>query len=309
MLYQWGGWGDEVLHLVYGISLSSQQISFCNTPYQFLEKLLNKMKEINTGLLEGAPRVLLSSSRHVWTLNPDYWKLLLDNWKPFYHFINEIVFRPAKWRLASRVPRETLDRVIERFSDNEQTRGEMRYHFNSQRYLTYTRLRDDLFINVHPSLHGHVMKIIEEEFSKVTLSKPELSKILAELDIEVESEVFHKLYEVLTIKPSLPYHLARELRLALIEGGVAVNNPYDVELAICRIKRLPLPIYVGDLNWVNKYSEDPDHLHLMIKFSWVTGTPGYVIRNKEEETLAPNYNYNSVHIQYPKVVIRDKTWQ
>jgi hypothetical protein len=306
---QTGGHENIVLDLAYGIDVSTQQISGCHTPYQFLERLLEKLQTFDSRMLHSFPKILIATpGGHAWTLSPHCWSLLLDNKKGFFQFVEEVVFRPAKYRLSSFIPYETIVRIIEKYTDVELTRNEMKGFFRGCMPLTYSRCLGILLDKTNPEKINLIEKIIEEEFSVVLLSNREMTEVLRILKLDLPSSVFSDLMNAMPKEHRLPYELARTLRMLLIEKGVAIFTPYEIEHAICKIAGLPQPIKLGDLNWVDTNREDPYHPELEIKYSWVENTPHYCIRYQDSVTVEPNSKYRVFILHHPKLATKVHSW-
>ncbi len=301
ILSQTGGIEKTVLKHVYQINVSVENITSCSTPYQFLDRLTKKLAAINSGIISTFPKILLATpGKHVWTLAPHSWEILMDHRKEFYRWINSTVFHPAKKRLASRIPNSVSFRIIDRYTPDTKKRKLLK-HFFGRRPFSYAKFINTFLENTDLRSIGRAEKIIEEEFSKVNLTTLKLSIILKKLDITIPSKLFHQLYRSLHSFPTQPHCLANDIRLSLINNAIAVVDPYEIELAICKTFYLPLPFHLGDLNWTDAYREDPIHQHLMIKFSWIEGVPQYYTRSGVKEFKEPQKNYRHFSLQYPVV--------
>lgn len=240
LLKQTGGNEGVVLDLVYDISVTRQNVLGCQTPYQFLEKVLERLKPFKKKDIESIPRLLIATPGfHTWTLTPSCIRLLLENEQSFYDFIEDTVFKAAKSRLGSWIPEETKERIIQRYTDKEGLRSTIRKHFKSFHRLTYRRFRDELLEKADFRNIPTMKKVIDEEFSKVTLSEEELSEVLKLLKLEDSLALANRVFDFQTNEPSYPFDIANKLRLSLIEEGVAIKDPYEIEIAICRAKKIP----------------------------------------------------------------------
>lgn len=308
ILNQTGGLEETVLKVVYDISLNVHTITDCQTPYQFLGQLYELIfTQIDIPNLKQMPRILISTpGGHTWTLPPSCWQLLLDNHLSFKTFIQRTFFTPAQELLSSPVPAATVQRVIDRYAIDTKTKESMTLYFEANPDLTYRDLRKLLLERAKPSRRGEMIGIIEEEFSKITLVEFKLLSTLRTLDLNLTDMQRNSLLERLPASPQLPHHLADAIRAVLIDSQIAILDPYDIEIALCQAYNLPLPINMGDLNWLDVQREDPSHVRLMILFNWVREAPSYYTRSKAQ-TWESNTNFNYFEIRYPLSLAKSKS--
>jgi hypothetical protein len=310
LLNQIGGFVETTIDQVYNVKVGKQVIANCSTPYQFLENLIEKFPTFDKDIFRTSPKILLfTPGDHIWTLTPYTWKILIENQNGFYQFIQQTVFKPAHNRLQERIPHELMKRVIKRYTSDRVKQQDIKDHFFKQSLITFDRFQSDFFANLNPNNINFARRIIEEEFSSVTLSKNSLSTILRSLNINLNSVGCNALYRTLPSLPTQPFLLARAIRDKLIEEQIAIPHPYDVERAIYEAYRLPMTFLIGDLNWVHDDSESPCHIGLSIGFSYTLNTLVYRVRDKEEETTEPNHRYEHIEIMHPPTIISSsKGW-
>jgi hypothetical protein len=308
ILRQVGGREEKVLEMVYGISTSTQKIVGGHTPYQFLEKVLEVLQKFDPILLRKSPKILISTlGKHAWTLTPYCWSRLIENKNNFHNFIQTTVFDPAKRRLSSPIPDETIYRIVDRYTSNDGLRQQLKEYFTSLP-ASYSHFGADFLQHVDQDTIRLAEEIIEEEYSKIVLTKYQLSLALQELNLRMDSPIFFEMFQKLPSQACYPFQIARELRSSLIEKGIAILDPFEIELALCKAAGLPLPIEVGDLNWIHDKREDPFHLHLMIKYHWSRGVPGYYVRDQERDKLDPYRHLHDCILRHPKVMTRSDLW-
>jgi hypothetical protein len=228
----------------------------------------------------------------------------LGNRLAFKTFINKTLFEPAKKRLRSDIPQATKERVIVAFTKDNFLRAKIRTVLSGR--MSYKRFRDTFRDKVDQDKVSHLEGIIDVEFSKITLTKKQLTWILKDLHVEVEN--FHDLFDALPTDPVLPYTLACKLRLLLIDHKVAIIHPYEIEISICKAAGLPLPIEVGDLNYYDYDREDPGHRHVVVDIAWRDRMPHYFQRDSEVKFIQPNRSYTSFKLQHPRIQEQDKPW-
>ncbi len=305
ILNQRGGIESISLRLVYGIEISKHRIDQCLSPYQFLENLLKWMQSMNLDNIRRAPKILISTrGNHSWTLTPSCWELLLQYRNSFRNFIQETMFDPAKKRLASLVSPQLIRNVIKRFAKDRITTEKMTSYFSDKGNMTFAMFRDELISHTDDDHIQLVKDIIEDEFSKVSISLNDLTQILARLGIKILSKALEKLFRVIPCDELSPSVLAKKLRLALIEEGIQVVNPYQLELCICDVKKLPLLINVGDLNWVI----NDEHEHLLIKISYVWGIPKFFCREGVVDIIQGSDNFTNFVISHPSSLLPVNNW-
>lgn len=306
-----GGVMEVALEATFGINVMSQNLVACTTPYRFLEKLMGKLKDFDEDLFKSSRRVMINTRKHAWTLSPKCWKMLLENQNDFHAFIQNNVFTPAKKKLGSWVSPDLIERVIKSYAQNEQTVKEMSNFFNMNRKISHNAFIEKLFEGLRRQEFVIRMKfVIEEEFSKVKLNKKELESVLKQLSLQINEVLLESLFLKIDSIPKKPSQLAIDLRSLLLEERVAILEPIDIEQALCKVLQLPLPIEVGDLNWVSSYREDPEHMHLVIDFSWVSKVPVYLkrVRGLPGHEMEDEKNYDCVKIQHPKTSVHKPSW-
>jgi hypothetical protein len=244
---QTGGFAEGVLPRVYQIQISEQRLHGHSTPYQFLESLLKELKIWDITLLKGARKVLMNSETHTWTLSPFCWKLLINNGGDFYNFIQENVFNPAKMLLNSKIPKQVMCRIIDRYALDEITLKKMHAFFERKKDLTYESFKTLLLQHIRPERLAEASKIIEEEFSKIELSLFDLKLVLKKVGVSLKPGGAERLHTQFVGLLSSPDDLANHLRFLLISRKAAIVDPFELEHAICKIKGLPLAIDLGDL--------------------------------------------------------------
>ncbi len=301
-----GGLEVDVLDLAYGIHVSTHKMYNCNTPYQFLDKLLGILKTLDPKKVASFPKFLVASAgRHTWTINPSCWKIFEVCKNNFYPFVQANVFKPAHRKLDSFITSDIIPSIIKRYAGTQRDTILMTEFFEGLRQengggLTFRKLRDNIFATLKaPSDNDMMRSIVNEEFSKFPMSKLLLSRVLNNLKLTVSTEKFETLYRHLSSTKSLAFEFARELRQALICEKIAVLDPHDIELEVCRAADLPLPINFGDLNWVDKEKEDPTHISLWIHYSYWDATPCYFARANTESVM-PNRHFRNLEIHHPK---------
>lgn len=304
---QIGGREYLVLDLAYGIQVSRQNLAGCETPYRFLQRLLEVLKRFQLGNIQDHPRILITTEwAHAWTLTPHCWQLLLSNRLAFKTFINKTLFEPAKRRLSSVIPIDTKTRVIERFTQDRLRRVTIKTALSD--VMSYQTFRDTFRDGVERDSISFLEDIIDQEYSKVSLTKQQLSRVLRDLAVRVEDQDFHELYEALPYDPVLPYTLACKLRLLLIEHNGGIVHPYEIEISICKEMQLPLPIEVGDLNYYDYDREDPGHQHAIVDIAWRDTMPHYFQRDASTRYILSNRSYNWFGLQYPRIIEHNQAW-
>lgn len=304
LLNQEGGDERTMLSQVYQINIKNEAVNRFRTPYQFVKNLMGKLQTCDVELIKNTPRMLITGliakgGGHVWTLTPNDWKALIENRNQINKFMRQTIFRHARCRLGSKIPLETMSRIIERLKESGQCIEITDLCTKESEAYTYAQFRDKLLRN-NPLSRDEASLIFEEEFSKICLDKRNFTKVLSSIDVVVSSEMFHEIYELMELEPDLPASLARNLRRVLIEKGIRVLDPYEIELAICKVFGLPSPIAAGDLNWGGSYREDPRHLLLMIKFSWMTEHLEFFRRKMTRDFRESQINYKSIGIYFPQ---------
>jgi hypothetical protein len=301
---QKGGLPEVCLNLVYGIQVAETVIDNCNTPFVFLEKLLGWMKNLNRKFMNVIPRLLIQTrGQHVWTLTPSCWRLLIDHSNNFNQFIDEIVYNPLKQRLSSLVPAEVVERVIVRHARDGDVAEAMRVYFKNKR-LTFKKFKDELLRNISVNERGSIETIIEEEFSSISITLDEIRESLRILKLEnLPESILVKLFEAVNGLHSQPFVLAEKLRFALIDAGVAIIDPFQLEMSICHVKNLPLSIHMGDSNWTDEFTEDPRHISIIIKMSYITNDFHYWTRRGDTELYESSEDYRNFKICYPTNLI------
>lgn len=303
VLRQIGGLEYVVLQTVFGINVESEQISQCHTPYQFLERLLERLKTFDPQSFKSVPKLLISTpGGHAWTLSTECWDILLKNSECFYEFIQAEVFKPGKTRMASPVPKATIERVVDRYTEKQWLREEIKRHFEEAGFVSFSKFRTVFCDKIHIDSIESLENIMEEEFAKISVTRPELRKILSSLNIKVCDHVFHRLYDRLTTICVSPSQLAKEIRLNLLTESLAVVELQEIEYAICYVAKLPITLKLGDLNWVDIYREDPFHLELEIGFSYIQNTLQYRVRNPNSFERKDNSHFKVFTLHHPKLV-------
>jgi hypothetical protein len=300
ILDQTGGKEELALEEVYGISPAITNFNRCESPDEFLQILLKWISSGNLFRMKNVPKLLIATqSHHTWTLAPSCWELLLSHRNDFHGFIHEMVFHPTDQRLQSWIPFDVRAAVIDRYIPNEKVRQQWK-NGCSDKNLTFGSFRDLLFEKVRVRERAILANIIEEEYSKALLTPQELSKAFNILRLSYDNGVMTRLFGAIANCRALPHVLAKKLHRALIQEGMLIIDPYQLELAICHVKDLPLTICLGDYNWVNLNTEDPEHCYIVIRTSWVTSNARYCIRVGEKESFEPNDNYHYFQITFPK---------
>lgn len=301
LLSQKGGHGHIMLEHVYGVNIEYDSIPNYKTAYQFVKNLMGQFQSKDYEFLNSTPRILMygdNDGGHLWTLTPNSWKLLIENKNRFEFFIEKIIFRPVKTILKNKIPFETIQRIVKRYVENDND-PEAIYEFFKSAPPTFENFSQQLQ-SIWPISDSRKIKtIIEEEFSKVTICKLKLTRILSLLNVRVNSDTFNSIYQLLPLTPSSPASLAISIRKQLILNRVSVLDTYQIEYAVCTVFALPIPIEVGDLNWANSYCEKPQHEHLMIKYSWMLNTLTFFRRIKNKD-YCEDANYSSIAMNFPK---------
>ncbi len=290
---QYGGEEATSLQITYGIDTEKVKFNNCNTPYEFLEKLLGWMGTTNIHRMRTLPKLLITTESHAWTLTPSCWKLLLDHYRHFEDFINETVLHPATRRFKSIVSQEVFDNVIERYTSNISERLSLKDSC-TKKGLTYLEFRDILFDRISLRNRAKIEEIFEDEFSMVRLSQDEMRHTLQLLGIEHDPRIIPQLYASIEDCRDHPFILAKKLRLALIKEGLCIVDPYQLELQISHVKDLPLTICMGDSNWINQNTEAPQHVYIVMR------RRNFYIRKGDKEYLHLNDKYRNFEITFPK---------
>lgn len=301
---QQGGKGDVVLHEAFGIELRQETITDCRSPYDLLEKLLKKLTTLDPKVLKSAPKILIRSpGLHIWTLAPHCWETLLKNQNDFKGFMQKELFDKGVEHLNSRAQKGLINKIIDIYSaGNQKLKEIMKNHFEEHPDLTYAEVRDTLKNKVHPSKRALIESILQEEYSKVQITKDILNKTIRELNIAVSNSIFNELFKKFENERLFPHVLALSLREDLIAHKVAIVDLYNIEVAVCKASQLPIPIHLGDMNWVDERTESPFHQHLVIRFDWIKQVPLYYLRRQTKESLEDPKNYQDMMIGYPKML-------
>ncbi len=294
IMRQRGGSGALVLKSVFDINLQKESLPESLTPYEFLRNLVEFIStRVATKEFREAPKVLIRNpGKHIWTLSPSCWKLLIDNRISFSFFIQRSLFDPGRRRLDAAVPADAVIRLISSFAGNEEVEKFMMSHFQYRPNLSYAQFRDELLLHTQDKNRRRMEECIRDEFSRVTLDLAPLLLILQEIKLTLPEQTVIRLLEALPIQPCQPYELALLIRKALLDHKLAIIDPYELEIAICKAFDMPIAIQIGDLNWQNMRQEDPSHLRLIVQFNWILEVPSYYIRGESEDREPAKYYTN-----------------
>ncbi len=300
LLKQVGGLPDDVLKLVYGIDVSIVEITDNNTPYQLVRNLLRKIPVIDTDRFTTARKVLLfAHNHHIWTLNPYSWRFLMSNRREFHRFIEETVFKRVKRKMNRPVPQQIINKAIDRCTVDRLKRRALQSEFQECRDLTYHTFASKFVHSKHLASSVRASEVINEVYEEIWVSKQSLSGVLRRLNLRISRDKFHMLYDALSHDGAKPYVLARQLRKKMIEFGISIKHPYDIEHALCESHNEPLTFPIGDSNWLHDYTEDPYHVELCIGYHYEKNTLVLKNRYKDFEEIDTPYRYSTIEIQYP----------
>jgi len=302
---QIGGCPNEVLQNVFGMQVMIQRVSGASTPYQFVERLIRGLRNLDETLFRATPRLLaFTLGSHIWTVSPNRLRLLFKPSITFYNFIQTSIFDAANTRMRSRIPEDTVNTVVDRVAGNNVAfKRQLQVTVRSIRNLTFERFRTTL-LDSAPSRrkYNEIKEIIDDEFGKIRASEMNLAQVFEELHIDVPETVQLEIADAMGDKRMHPYQLAYAIRKLLIEHKVCVIDPYDLELAVCYAHNLPIAFDIGDLNWdEGEYREDPPHPHLVIRYNWANRTLSYYHRESDGERIQENREFERFEIQHPPV--------
>jgi hypothetical protein len=152
-----------------------------------------------------------------------------------------------------------------------------------------------------------MQQVIDLEFSKICINTDTLLLILNEIDLSVSSTKFQYIAKSLQDRWDLPFAFAHHLRAQLIEQQIAIVDPYQLELAICKVNNLPIVIELGNLNFSDNSIEDSSHMHLVSAFSWSANRLqlyGRDDRQQKQKTMP----FDWFQIIHPKVREKPQGW-
>ncbi len=298
ILKQQGGNSHESLKSVYGIDACIHRTHDCENPNQFLKSLLDWFKSKDSTKIYEIPKIAMQSNGHVWTLTPSLWEPLLQQPKnSFDDFIKHAIYDPAQSKLNKYASSRLIDRVISRYSSDEIDIKNMSFYFFNQRKMSLRNFRDRLIRRVPVDDILKIKDIIEDEYSKISINQCDLDAILKQLNIRVEHNIFQKLLSAVTDRELTPVSLAKELRLKLIKEGIQVVDPFQLELLICKHMQLPLPVNIGDLNWM----KHDIHYHLIIKISFVYEEIRFFERRDTIDVMSKKDAHTHFSIYHPNL--------
>lgn len=294
-----GGCSQLVLNLMYGITASRIELPQSPTPYAFLENLFAQLRTVQLKAASQFPKLLLGSHDHAWTITPSCWKVLNVASFGFKEFVQANVFDLAKRKLKTEISYTFFIRLLAQVH-NYVDSNELEEWFDAKEKRTFREVKDILLEKT--TTPRRVAEIIDQEFSKVTMSKELLTRTLRVLDVKVTTATFRELYKSLNRDPTTPSTYAQQIRKALLQHnmGTAVLDPYDIEVALTREARHPRAFCLGDLNWADNHSEAPAHQTLRIEYSYADHTLGYYIQRKGLSVRQPNSDYRRMSIYVPK---------
>ncbi len=296
-----GGNERAVLDLVFGIKIATKTVAASRTPYQFLENLFSVIKSLEAEKVGTYPRLLLGTpSKHAWTIHSNCWKLFFGSQFEFYQFVQRTIFRPALRRLDTAIPPYTLEEIITQIAQDEFEKEKLSTVLLSIENPTFRLIRNKLLRFAMETRRGEIGAIVDEEFSKISLSKPEFSRTLYHLNLKIDSASYHRMYQQLAQNSSKPFIIASKLREILILEKVAVLDTYSIEVAICKAAQLPVPFLLGDSNWVDVQREDFGHELFCTRFSYWDHNICYSIRNQKEERADSRLSFRRFEISHPK---------
>ncbi len=305
-LTQVGGNEVKVLNSLYKANVSCVKIRRSSTAHKFLNNLTKKLGKINAGLLTEFPKIILNTrNAHTWTLDPLLWKMLTDNRETFTSWIQSTMYRPARKRLRSKIPADTMRKVIRLINRNSQSVSISENIFVKRRF-TYAQFKKKIFDNIDLKTTRCAEEIIESTFSKVSITKNKFSIVLQNLNLSINENILIQIYQELPTFLTQPFCLAKKIRLALINNSIAIRDNHQIELAICKAFDFPRPVYLGDYNWFDMYREDPRHVHLVIKHSWVDNSPQYYMRDGKKEFKESQEEYKHVSLVHPPLSTKPK---
>lgn len=304
LLDQEGGHENDVLKMVFNVNVLSKEIERCNTPYQFLQELQKMLKTFDRENFKSAPKLLIAGGEHAWTLATECWDILLENSATFYSFIQTKVFNPAKRRMSSWIPRNTIERVIDRYTKESIQQRQLKKYFNEMKSLTFNKFRVEICGKSEAKDVLRLEKILEEEFAKIKLSRRHFTKILSELNLKVSNEIFHRIWNRLPDEPSYPFFLADLIRKELLNEALEIVESYEIEHEICKILGLPLSLKLGDTNWVDSCIEDPYHVQIEIGFNYMRNTLQYRHRHVDWFEFLKNSEFKTFKLYHPRLPVQ-----
>ncbi len=294
-----GGREEEVLEITFGIKVQTHIVPASNTPYKFLDNLFTLIKALGKETLAPHPRILISGNTHTWTINPSCWKLFFESKNTFYGFVQRHIFIPAEKRLSSQIPKARVQAIIDRAGKDGKQKATMTDFFAAFQSLTFRNMRRELTEQFGMN-SSNIRTIVDEEFSTISLTKQQLTRVLKKLNITVDSQTYYRIAEKIVPQNSLSFKLALELRNILIEEKIAVIDPNSIEVAICLAAQMPLPFTIGDSNWVDMPKEDFGHVHFCTHFSFWDHTLNYYTKRDTLESEQSYYRFKSISLRHPK---------
>jgi len=267
LLYQTGGLVTPLLEIAYRAEFESFKTFFVRNPGQLLSNMFGGSPSLFETLRKHPKIFIETTGQHDWILSTLYLEYFFENSQPYVDKLKENIFNPALNKLKKPIPKELVAHILHQIhgfyphliQSNIQ-------HYHSIENLTYKGFADLLLSASHPIPNKAVCDILDQKFLFVSVDQNELEFLLKKLGLDLNREHIRFIHQSLPFA-YIPSFYAETLRSYLIQQKIHIPDPYIIELELCKLKQIPAPIYIGDLNWGDG-KENPTHQHLVMSYSW-----------------------------------------
>lgn len=256
-----GGNLSNSLRDIFGIRLDHYDISPRKNSTEFISIFLDFLKNFELSRLKRGNRFLIAAwGRHLWTVESSRWAFLKQLIKSdLDEFVVKGLDDPVAKRWASPCP--------------------------SAPQLTYDEYYQQVLDGTPPENLSAAQSRINHEMSLISLTSHDIITLDKKIGLNLSKEEELKLLDEIQGN-NLPHFYAEKIRLWLLKNKFFIIDSYKLEVVICLIKSLPIPIYFGDSNWGDE-EESPERNNLFIQYHWGKGNYQLSNRfdNKEKDYL------------------------
>lgn len=305
LINQLGGDGGRTFKRTFQTPLRTRVLNSTSAA-NFLFLLHQSLKRMGPAVFKNNHLMMAETPIHSFTLRSQRCEILRQA-PNFSTLMKDKVYDRAADKLDKKIPRRLKKRILRRVARDESRQNALKGLFLNTQQSTYRQFRDAVADSDLLSLEetAQFLKIVCEEYSKTTLTEENTERVLKELIPDIKKEDLDSIWADFKIKHEgrrmKPYLYARALSRLLVKHLHTVIDPYALEVALCKVKQMPLSFDVGDPNWVDAPNEAPVHQRVMVAYNFSSDKMSFFIREKGREIVEDKKDYASFEVSCIRV--------
>lgn len=247
------------------------QVIEATSPFYLIRKLnhtIYQLEQTHWLMLKANTYTFLCSLNPLFYLEP----------KDFDAFMKEKLFHKVRGFMIRPISEEVIGHILLRICENQSTFNHQMRHFREKLPLTHEQFMVEILSTLPKEHKERVQEIIDQEFSKITLSANLIQHVLNSFNFQTSVEKLNSITKELLLSLGFesyyPFQIANTLRTLLLCNGLGNFSSWLIEERITTFSGLPLTLALGTLTTIDHHNREEQ---IALKYNFCLSNPDFYL--------------------------------